>query len=116
MLRPLRFLEGSAMNRVMLLIPLVLGLPRLAPAQKLPVRSYTVSDGLPHDDVRRIIPDSRGFIWFCPPGGLSRFDGERFTTYEVKDGLPAGSVADLLESRDGRYYWVAAVGGVWRFN
>ena len=57
-----------------------------ASAERLPFRVYTTTDGLADDRIKCIVPDSRGFIWFCAPGGLSRFDGQGFTTYAVADG------------------------------
>ncbi len=104
------------MNRGRLLVTLVLVLARSGYAQKLPVRAYGVSEGLPHEEVRRIVADSRGFMWFCTHGGLGRFDGERFITYDVNDGLPVASLTDLLESRDGSYWIATDGGGVVRFN
>ncbi len=62
--------------------------------------------GLAHNRVKRIVQDSRGFLWFCTADGLSRFDGAHFTNYRVEDGLPAPSINDLLETADG-VYWVA---------
>ncbi|HKP72689.1 MAG TPA: two-component regulator propeller domain-containing protein, partial [Pyrinomonadaceae bacterium] len=82
-----------------------------ARAEQLPVRTYTVADGLVHDQISQIVQDSRGFLWFCTTDGLSRFDGYRFTNYGVKDGLPLASVNDLLESRRTGVYWVATDGG-----
>jgi ligand-binding sensor domain-containing protein len=49
----------------------------------LPIRTYTSADGLAADRVTCILPDSRGFLWFCTPEGLSRFDGYRFVSYGV---------------------------------
>src|SRR6185503_18961319 len=46
-----------------------------AQAERLPIRGYTVEDGLAHARVRRIVRDARGFLWFCTIDGLSRFDG-----------------------------------------
>src|SRR5213082_2328602 len=85
-------------------------------AQQLPVRTYTTADGLPRDYVLRIVPDSRGFLWFCTADGLSRFNGYEFTNYGVEQGLPNPVINDLLETRRG-VYWVATNGGgVARFN
>ena len=78
-------------------------------AERLPIRLYTIADGLPHDRINRIVRDSHGFLWFCTPGGLGRFDGERFVSYHEQDGLPSESVNDILE--DGLVYWVATNGG-----
>ncbi|MBI4472646.1 MAG: hypothetical protein HY646_08265, partial [Acidobacteria bacterium] len=104
------------MIRRALQIILLLGLARSLCAQKLPVRSYGLTDGLSHENVHRIVADSRGFVWFCTYDGLSRFDGERFTNYGIKDGLPVASVEDLLEARDGTYWIATRGGGVARFD
>lgn len=93
-----------------LLIPVLVVLPAGSVwAERLPIRLYTVADGLPHDRVNRIRRDSHGFLWFCTPGGLGRFDGERFVSYHEHDGLPSESVNDILE--DGGVYWIATNGG-----
>jgi signal transduction histidine kinase/ligand-binding sensor domain-containing protein len=86
-----------------------------AHAERLPIRVYTVEDGLAHARVRRIVRDPRGFLWFCTIDGLSRFDGAEFVTYRTADGLPDPWVTDLLTTRDGAY-WVATNGGVARFD
>lgn len=84
-------------------------------AERLPIKIYTPADGLAHERIKRIVRDSRGFLWFCTGDGLSRFDGHSFTTYLTKDGLPNSVVNDLLETRRGEY-WVATYGGVLLFN
>ena len=86
-----------------------------AGAQRLPLRTFTVADGLAHDEVNKIVRDSRGFLWFCTAEGLSRFDGYSFVTLGVKQGLPHANVNDILETPDGDY-WVATDGGLARLN
>ncbi len=86
-----------------------------AAAERLPIHTYTTEDGLAHANVRRIVRDPRGFLWFCTIDGLSRFDGAEFVTYRTGDGLPDPWVTDLLTTRDGTY-WVATNGGVARFD
>jgi ligand-binding sensor domain-containing protein/signal transduction histidine kinase len=87
-----------------------------ARSEQLPVKRYGVADGLAHDEVTAIFRDSHGFLWFSTIGGLSRFDGYRFTTYTQKDGLPFSYINSILESRS-RIYWVATNGGgVSRFD
>ena len=95
---------------------ILLALPVNARAERLPVRSYTTADGLAHDRVQQIVRDSRGFLWFCTVGGLSRFDGRRFVSYSTADGLPVHTLYDLLENKDGSY-WLATNGaGVVRYD
>lgn len=84
-------------------------------AQRLPVRTYTASDGLAGDDVRAIMQDARGFLWIGTTSGLSRFDGREFRTYGTGDGLPHLSVTDLLQDDDGTL-WVATAGGLARLT
>jgi ligand-binding sensor domain-containing protein/signal transduction histidine kinase len=86
-----------------------------ASAQLLPLRTFTVADGLAHDEVNKIIRDSGGFLWFCTGEGLSRFDGDSFVTLGVRQGLPHANVNDILETKDGDY-WVATDGGLARLH
>jgi ligand-binding sensor domain-containing protein/two-component sensor histidine kinase len=93
----------------------VLGLSFVAQAERLPVKTYTIADGLAHDQIKRIVRDSRGFLWFCTQEGLSRFDGYKFTNYGTDEGLSSRIVTDFLETRSGDY-WVATSSGLCRFN
>ena len=87
----------------------------VAHAERLPLKLYTTADGLPHNEINRIVRDSRGFLWFCTADGLSRFDGYTFTNYGIDEGLPHGNITDLLETRAGQY-WLATDGGLVRFD
>ncbi len=48
---------------------------------------FDVSDGLAANTVYSISQDSAGDLWFGTEGGLSRYDGQTFTTYTAADGL-----------------------------
>jgi signal transduction histidine kinase/ligand-binding sensor domain-containing protein len=97
-------------------LAIFLGLPLVSVAEQLPVKSYTTADGLVHNRVLRIVRDSRGFLWFCTAGGISRFDGHKFANYSVDEGLPAPVINDLLESDDGVFWIATNSDGVIRFN
>src|SRR5437899_3573524 len=84
-------------------------------ASTLPIRIYTLADGLPRNRINRIVKDSHGFLWFCTSEGLSRFDGYRFTNYGTRDGLPSRAINQFIETHDGAY-WVATENGLLRFN
>src|SRR5215471_5026683 len=96
----------------------LISLPVLASflwGEQVPVRSYTTVDGLASNSIHRIVPDSRGYLWFCTDEGVSQFDGYQFRNYGISEGLPHAIVRDLVESVDGGY-WVATWGGLSRFN
>ena len=48
-------------------------------------RKLNTMSGLPDNNIRSLIQDSRGFIWMGTPGGLYRYDGYFFTTYKSSD-------------------------------
>ena len=89
--------------------------PPAARAEHLPLKPYTVADGLPNNVINKIVRDSRGFLWFCTNEGLSRFDGYTFTNYGIDQGLPHATVNDFLETRSGEI-WIATNGGLVLFN
>src|SRR5437762_951212 len=97
------------------LLAVFLLFPGLVAAERLPLKAYTVADGLPNNVINKIVRDSRGFLWFCTSEGLSRFDGYTFTNYGTDQGLPHTGVNDILETRSGDY-WVATNGGLVRFD
>ena len=84
-------------------------------AVHFPIKTYTVADGLLRDSVYKIKQDSRGFLWFCTPEGISRFDGYSFTNFTTDDGLPDRHVNDLLQTSTGAIY-LATDGGLVRLE
>ena len=64
-------------------------------AQRYHARTYSLEDGLPQSMVTSIVQDDQGFLWFGSMGGLSRFDGQRFTTFGAEDGLNSSIVNAL---------------------
>jgi signal transduction histidine kinase/ligand-binding sensor domain-containing protein len=102
-------------HHVALALTFVFSTALVARAERLPIKVYTTTDGLPHDTVNRIVKDSRGFLWFCTAAGLARFDGYTFRTFGPEHGLPHQSVSDFLETRAGVYF-VATRGGLARFE
>lgn len=87
----------------------------VARAERLPVRVYTTADGLSSSAVNWVTHDSRGFLWFGTRDGLSRFDGQKFTTYRVgRDASP--SITQIIERRGGDYMAVTQSGDLYRFD
>src|SRR5262249_12972595 len=106
--------KDAAKFRAPCLALVLLAVTSLTLADRVPRKVYTTVDGLAHNDINKIVRDSRGFLWFCTGDGLSRFDGYMFTTYGTDQGLPHREVNDFLETRSGEY-WVATNAGLVRF-
>src|SRR5580698_5741501 len=90
-------------------------LPLFLKSELLPIRTYTTADGLAADNIYGIVPDSRGFLWFCTAEGLSRFDGYRFTTYGSDEGLPHRIIETMIETRSGEH-WIGTPLGLSRIT
>lgn len=69
-----------------------------ARAQHATVQKYTIEDGLVNNDILNIYQDSRGFIWLCTRGGLSCYDGSRFTNYTTDNGLTNDMINAIVET------------------
>ena len=85
------------------------------PAERLPVRTLTTSDGLPRDQLQCVRSDPRGFVWFCTAEGLVRFDGQVAVTFGRDDGLSAPGVRSFLNASGDRYF-VGADEGLFAFD
>lgn len=82
-------------------------------AERLPIRVFTVSDGLAGESVRALLEDSHGYLWVGTSSGLSRFGGQRFRNYDTRDGLPGPRIDALAETPDGAI-WVGTGQGLSR--
>ncbi|RED96020.1 hybrid sensor histidine kinase/response regulator transcription factor [Marinoscillum furvescens] len=71
---------------------------------------YSTKNGLSQNDVRCLFQDSYGFIWIGTHGGLNRFDGYSFKTYQknIDDptSLPSNLISSLAEDQHGNL-WIA---------
>jgi ligand-binding sensor domain-containing protein len=50
-------------------------------------------------------------VWFATSGGVSKFDGEHWITYDRNDGLPSNFVLSLVIDRNGTL-WIGTKGGL----
>jgi signal transduction histidine kinase/ligand-binding sensor domain-containing protein len=66
-------------------------------AQQINIRKYSIENGLVNNDILNIYQDSHGFIWLCTRGGLSRYDGSRFSNYTTENGLTNDMINDIVE-------------------
>src|SRR6185295_8805000 len=87
-----------------------------AAGQNLTAQSYTNADGLPQQQVLTLHQDATGYLWFGTYSGASRFDGQRFRTFNLKDGLRSNAVLDFAEDTLGRLWAATEGGGLCRFD
>jgi signal transduction histidine kinase/ligand-binding sensor domain-containing protein/DNA-binding response OmpR family regulator len=74
----------------------------------------TINEGLSQSNVKCILKDRKGYMWFSTDDGLNKFDGYNFTVYRHnptdKRSLPSNNVTVLFEDNAG-ILWVGTSGG-----
>ena len=79
-------------------------------------RQFTVTDGLPNDQLLSATVDKAGQIWFgALEGGVCRYDAERRLTLSTREGLPSNLVFSALADTRGAV-WLATLAGVARWT
>lgn len=69
------------------------------------IASYSTSDGLVHDQIWKMMVDSKNRLWIGTNDGLSIFENGRFTNFTTKNGLPYNVIRGLKEMDNGEV-WV----------
>jgi signal transduction histidine kinase/ligand-binding sensor domain-containing protein len=87
-------------TRYLVILPwLILLFPVCRGQEYLFVR-YTPKDGLANSRARFLYQDSKGRLYVSTYGGLSVYDGSRFTNYTTENGLSSSLVNDIVELGD----------------
>lgn len=66
-------------------------------------------------DVRGVVFDSRGRLWFCSPQGAGVLDGGRWTLYTGAEGLPYDDFTSIAAGGDGSVWFGTRIGAI-RFD
>ena len=114
--------SGVAFSLAMLLVCCAWAFA-LDPARDTPTLHFhhlKLADGLSNSDVRAIVQDHQGFMWFGTwLGGLDRYDGYTFKVYkhdDQDDGSIAGNtIRTIYVDRTG-VLWVATNEGIDRYD
>jgi ligand-binding sensor domain-containing protein/signal transduction histidine kinase len=83
--------------------------------QKYNFVNWTVEDGLIQSQASFVCQDHYRQLWIGTVGGISRFDGKKFTGYTVQDGLVSNHVNTMLCDKDGNM-WIGTNYGISVFN
>jgi signal transduction histidine kinase/ligand-binding sensor domain-containing protein len=78
-------------------------------------RAYSGRDGLADGSINAISVGDNGTVWIGAERGLSRFDAEKFVTWNSAQGLPGERVLWILPAHDDRL-WLGYTTGVARVS
>ncbi|WP_158285120.1 two-component regulator propeller domain-containing protein [Arenibacter aquaticus] len=83
-------------------------------SQEYEFQHITTVNGLSHNEVRKIVKDNQGFLWFGTQNGLNRFDGYRFKVFKNVPNDSSSIIGDkiysLAVSKD--KLWVGTITGL----
>jgi hypothetical protein len=69
-------------------------------------RTYGVAEGLASNRILSMFQDREGILWFGTFNeGVSRDDGETFTTFTTQEGLADNRVRSILQDREGTLWF-----------
>lgn len=85
-------------------------------AQKSNFRYFSVNEGLPQSSVHSMYQDRDGYLWFGTQGGVARYDGNRFITYNQKHGLSGNHVHTIFQDSRGDLWFGHRYEGVTRMS
>lgn len=76
------------------------------------INKFGLKEGLPQSSVNDIIQTKDGYLWLATFGGLVRFDGYSFTTFNRSnsEGLASDRILNLHEDRKGKI-WISTESG-----
>lgn len=72
-----------------------------------------------YDDIRTVLADSKGFLWFGCSQGLVRFDGNTYHRFEPANNnrtIASDAVTSLYESADGNIWVGTADKGLYKYT
>ena len=79
------------------------------------IKQYSELAGLINNRCKYLFEDSKGFLWISTFQGLSRFDGQHFVNYGLKEGLPSTNITQVAEDTLG-FIYVATAKGIVRYT
>ena len=92
-------MQRTALILAYFFIPMAIGSVNCF-SQQYPFVHYTPREGLVNNKARFIFQDSKGKLYIGTFGGLSIYDGSRFTNFDYNNGLGNPLVNDIVEMGD----------------
>lgn len=74
-------------------------------AQRYNFTNFTITQGLPNNQVTSIIQDDLGYLWVGTAYGLCRFNGIQFLKFDVDNPVSYNTIKSIYQDKDGRM-WV----------
>ncbi len=83
-------------------------------ANSIPYNLYTISDGLPHENISTIAQTPDGRLWIGTSAGLSYYTGKNFVEVRFLEALGTVNITEVAPIRDDEVWVSTNHQGLWR--
>src|SRR5581483_11500057 len=68
--------------------------------------AFTTDNGLPHNSINAIVQSHDGYLWLATTDGIVRYDGVRFTVFNVANspGIKSNRCTSVFEDKSGQLW------------
>lgn len=82
------------------------------------IQIWTTEEGLPSNNLNKVIQDKSGYIWVSSFNGLMRFDGNTFDIFnsDVLPELKSNGFSTIAEDNDGNIYFGTLTSGLIKYD
>jgi diguanylate cyclase (GGDEF)-like protein len=105
-----RIKAGGLLRPFLSAFALLCAVPVVCSAQRYSFREYT--EGLGNLNIACLVQDHTGYLWVGTQNGLYRYDGTKFQSFGVAQGVPERMIQSLYVGTDGTL-WVATTTGIY---
>ena len=77
-------------------------------AQRYNYNSYGIANGLPNNQINKIIQDKTGMLWIGTMSGACRFDGKSFIRFDQSNSLSNNPVKTMFQDSKGNI-WIGTI-------
>src|SRR5579871_929916 len=86
-----------------------------ADGQLLPIRNYTMREGLNASSISALLRDSKGMLWVGTYNGVNLYDGQRFQQPQISTRSGQIYVTQFAEDRKGQIWAGSWYSGLYKY-
>lgn len=110
------FQHTPIITRAVQPIPIPAKPMRMRDVASLNIQFLDVDKTLSFQEIRTILEDSKGNIWFgSNTSGICKYDGKSFTHYTAREGFTGLQIRGMIEDRSGNI-WIGTDRGVCKYD